>query len=131
MQERKKTIIVNTLLTILFITGEVILEVLIPNITSGMVNGIKDGVPLEVTLSTGGQMAIAAVVSLICGSLAGSFAAKASSNLAGALRHDIFRKVQSFSFGNIDKFSTSSLVTRMTTDITNVQNSLRLSWLSG
>ena len=123
MQERKKTILVNTLLTILFITGEVILEVLIPNITSGMVNGIKDGVPLETTLGTGGQMAIAAVVSLLCGSLAGNFAAKASANLAGALRHDIFRKVQSFSFSNIDKFSTSSLVTRMTTDITNVQNS--------
>ena len=123
MKERLPKIVINTLLTILFIVGEVILEVLIPDITSGMVNGIKDGVALEITLRTGGQMAIAAVISLICGSFAGSFAATASSNLAGALRHDIFRKVQSFSFGNIDKFSSSSLVTRMTTDITNVQNS--------
>ena len=112
----------QTLLTLIFIIGEVILEVLIPYITSDMVNGIKNSVPLEETMRTGGIMALAAIISLLCGAFAGNFSAKASAGLAGNLRHDMFRKVQSFSFGNIDKFSTSSLVTRMTTDITNVQN---------
>ena len=113
----------QTLLTLIFIIGEVILEVLIPYITSDMVNGIKNSVPLEETMRTGGIMALAAIISLLCGAFAGNFSAKAAAGLAGNLRHDMFRKVQSFSFGNIDKFSTSSLVTRMTTDITNVQNS--------
>lgn len=113
----------QTLLTLIFIIGEVILEVLIPYITSDMVNGIKNSVPLEATMRTGGIMALAAIISLLCGAFAGNFSAKAAAGLAGNLRHDMFRKVQSFSFGNIDKFSTSSLVTRMTTDITNVQNS--------
>ncbi|MBQ5422487.1 MAG: ABC transporter ATP-binding protein [Clostridiales bacterium] len=113
----------QTLLTLIFIIGEVILEVLIPYITSDMVNGIKNSVPLQDTMRTGGIMALAAIISLLCGAFAGNFSAKAAAGLAGNLRHDMFRKVQSFSFGNIDKFSTSSLVTRMTTDITNVQNS--------
>ena len=113
----------QTLLTLIFIIGEVILEVLIPYITSDMANGIKNSVPLEATMRTGGIMALAAIISLLCGAFAGNFSAKAAAGLAGNLRHDMFRKVQSFSFGNIDKFSTSSLVTRMTTDITNVQNS--------
>ncbi len=116
----------ETFLTLVFIIGEVILEVLIPYITSDMVNGIKNSVPLNDTLKTGGIMALAAVISLGCGALAGSFSAKAAAGFAGNLRHDMFRKVQSFSFGNIDKFSTSSLVTRMTTDITNVQNSFMM-----
>lgn len=113
----------ETFLTLLFIIGEVILEVLIPYITSDMVNGIKASVPLNDTLRIGGIMALAAVISLGCGALAGNYSAKAAAGFAGNLRHDMFRKVQSFSFGNIDKFSTSSLVTRMTTDVTNVQNS--------
>ena len=116
----------ETFLTLVFIIGEVILEVLIPYITSDMVNGIKDSVPLNETMKTGGIMALAAVISLLCGALAGSYSAKAAAGFAGNLRHDMFRKVQSFSFGNIDKFSTSSLVTRMTTDITNVQNSFMM-----
>ena len=113
----------ETFLTLLCIIGEVILEVLIPYITADMVNNIKTGADLSNIAKTGGAMVLAAVLSLACGALAGSFAAKAAAGFAGNLRSDMFRKVQQFSFGNIDKFSTSSLVTRMTTDITNVQNS--------
>lgn len=113
----------ETFLTLLFIIGEVVLEVLIPKITADMVNNINAGADLSNIARTGGAMVAAAVLSLACGALAGNFAAKASAGFAGNLRSDMFKKVQQFSFGNIDKFSTSSLVTRMTTDITNVQNS--------
>ena len=67
----------QTLLTLIFIIGEVILEVLIPYITSDMVNGIKNSVPLEETMRTGGIMALAAIISLLCGAFAGNFSAKA------------------------------------------------------
>ena len=109
-------------LSLIFIIGEVILEVVIPFITAQMVNNFRDGVQMEMIMQTGGLMAIAAVLSLVCGALAGKFSAQASAGFAGNLRADMFQKVQKFSFGNIDKFSTSSLVTRMTTDITTVQN---------
>lgn len=111
-----------TLLTLFFIIGEVILEVLIPFITAAMVNNIKAGADLSSIVKTGGAMVCAAIFSLLCGTLAGKYAAVASAGFAGNLRSDMFKKVQKFSFGNIDKFSTSSLVTRMTTDINNVQN---------
>ena len=113
----------ETFLTLLCIIGEVILEVLIPFYTADMVNQIEAGAPLSETIKAGGLMALAAVLSLACGALAGSYAAKASAGFAGNLRSDMFSRIQKFSFSNIDKFSTSSLVTRMTTDITNVQNS--------
>ncbi|MCH4153686.1 MAG: ABC transporter ATP-binding protein/permease [Saccharofermentans sp.] len=113
----------ETVLTLVFIIGEVIMEVIIPFITSDMVNNIKNGANMGDILKTGGLMVVAAVFSLACGALAGNYAAKASAGFAGNLRSDLFAKVQSFSFSNIDKFSTSSLVTRMTTDVTNVQNS--------
>ncbi|MBO4681108.1 MAG: ABC transporter ATP-binding protein [Clostridiales bacterium] len=113
----------ETFLTLLCIIGEVILEVLIPYYTAEMVNQIQAGAALSDTIKSGGLMALAAILSLACGALAGSFAAKASAGFAGNLRSDMFSRIQKFSFSNIDKFSTSSLVTRMTTDITNVQNS--------
>ena len=91
-----------------------------------MVNAIKAGAEMNEILKSGGLIAIAAVVSLACGALAGSFSARASAGFAGNLRADIFSRVQKFSFGNIDKFSTSSLVTRMTTDITTVQNAFMM-----
>ena len=81
---------------------------------------------MDMILQTGGLMAIAAILSLVCGALAGKFSAQASAGFAGNLRADMFKKVQKFSFGNIDKFSTSSLVTRMTTDITTVQNAFMM-----
>ena len=112
----------DTILALVFIIGEVILEVLIPAITAPMVNSIKAGADMAEILKSGGLIAVAAIVSLACGALAGTFSARASAGFAGNLRADIFSRVQKFSFGNIDKFSTSSLVTRMTTDITTVQN---------
>ena len=113
-------------LSLIFIIGEVILEVVIPFITAQMVNNFRDGVQMEMILQTGGLMAAAAVLSLVCGALAGKYSAEASAGFAGNLRSDMFSKVQKFSFGNIDKFSTSSLVTRMTTDITTVQNAFMM-----
>ena len=122
MRQYKK----DTILALVFIIGEVILEVLIPAITAPMVNAIKAGAEMNEILKSGGLIAIAAIVSLACGALAGSFSARASAGFAGNLRADIFSRVQKFSFGNIDKFSTSSLVTRMTTDITTVQNAFMM-----
>ena len=113
-------------LSLIFIIGEVILEVVIPFITAQMVNNFRDGVQMDMILQTGGLMAAAAVLSLVCGALAGKYSAEASAGFAGNLRSDMFSKVQKFSFGNIDKFSTSSLVTRMTTDITTVQNAFMM-----
>ena len=116
----------DTILALVFIVGEVILEVLIPFITSPMVNNIENGAEMNEILRSGAFIALAAIVSLACGGLAGKFSARASAGFAGNLRADIFSKVQKFSFGNIDKFSTSSLVTRMTTDITTVQNAFMM-----
>ena len=116
----------DTILALVFIIGEVILEVLIPAITAPMVNSIKAGANMDEILKSGGLIAVAAIISLTCGALAGTFSARASAGFAGNLRADIFSRVQKFSFGNIDKFSTSSLVTRMTTDITTVQNAFMM-----
>ena len=111
-----------TILTLIFIVGEVFLEVLIPFITADLVNRIQAGAQVPEIIEKGLWMVAAAILSLVCGIFAGSYCAKASAGLARNLRFDVFSKVQSFSFANIDKFSTSSLVTRTTTDITNVQN---------
>ena len=111
-----------TILCLVFIVGEVVMEVLIPFITSYLVNRIKAGEGLGGIVSTGLLMVAAALASLAFGVLAGKHSAFASAGLARNLRHDMYVKIQDFSFANIDKFSSSSLVTRMTTDITNVQN---------
>lgn len=112
-----------SLLTLVFMVGEVLIETAIPYITASMVNHIKSGVEIKNLLSLGGLLAIMAILSLCCGGAASFTASKAASGFAKNLRHDIFNKIQKFSFENIDKFSTASLVTRMTTDITNVQMS--------
>ena len=112
-----------TILSLVFILGEVFLEVLIPYITALLVNRIKEGIDMNYILKMGAIMVAAAVVSLGCGILAGLFSAKASAGVARNLRADVFARIQNFSFANVDKFSSSSLVTRTTTDITNVQNS--------
>ncbi|SDX53647.1 ATP-binding cassette, subfamily B [Ruminococcaceae bacterium YAD3003] len=115
-----------TILSLIFIIGEVILEVVIPSVTADMVNQIQAGAQMDTILKMGGIITLSAIMSLVCGALAGSFSAKASAGFAANLRADMFAKVQKFSFGNIDKFSTSSLVTRMTTDITTVQNAFMM-----
>ncbi len=115
-----------TILTLIFIVGEVIIEAIIPFITAELVNNIKRGIEMESVIKTGGILVLLAVLSLICGTVAGFTCAKASAGFAKNLRHDVFTRVQGFSFENIDKFSSSSLVTRMTTDITNVQMSFMM-----
>ena len=110
-----------TILTLIFIVGEVFLEVLIPFNTADLVNAIKAGVSMSAVVKTGGLLVLMAMLSLCCGGAAGYFAAKASAGFAKNLRHDIFTRVQAFSFENIDRFSSASLVTRMTTDVVNTQ----------
>ena len=108
-------------LTILFITGEAIIEAIIPTITADLVNHVTNGVEMDYLLRTGAILFVMTVISLACGGLAGYTSAKAAAGFSKNVRHDIFARVQAFSFRNIDKFSTSSLVTRLTTDINNVQ----------
>ncbi len=110
-----------TVLTLIFIIGEALIESVIPFITSSLVNKVQAGEPISVILKIGGLLIFMAVLSLCCGGIAGYTSAKASAGFAKNLRHDLFYKVQGYSFSNIDKFSSSSLVTRMTTDVNNVQ----------
>ena len=115
-----------TYLTLLFIIGEAVIEAVIPFITARLVNQIRAGVGLTVVLKTGGMLIILALMSLCCGAIAGYTCSKASAGFSKNLRHDIFSRIQTFDFANIDKFSSSSLVTRLTTDITNVQMSFMM-----
>ena len=110
-----------TVLTLIFIVGEAVIETFIPFITANLVNRIKAGADMSYILETGGVLALMACASLACGGLAGFTCAKASAGFAKNLRGDIFRRVQTYTFENIDKFSSSSLVTRMTTDVANAQ----------
>lgn len=113
----------STILTLIFIIGESIIECVIPFITSDLIDTIQKGAELPVLLRTGLFLIFLAVLSLACGTVAGFTCAKASAGFAKNLRKDLFYRVQDFSFENIDKFSTSSLVTRMTTDVSFVQMS--------
>ncbi len=112
-----------SILTLLFIVLEAIIETFIPFITAEMIEKIKASAPLETVLSFGGLLVIMAILSLTCGGVAANTCAKASAGFAKNLRHDLFIKIQSYSFENIDKFSATSLVTRLTTDVANVQMS--------
>ena len=112
-----------SIITMLLMVGEVVIECLIPFITARLVNDIKAGVELSTLLKTGLMLVGLAIISLCCGGFAAFTCSKASAGFAKNLRHDVFTRIQSFSFHNIDKFSTSSLVTRLTTDITHVQMS--------
>ena len=110
-----------TILTLIFIVGEAVIECLIPFITADLVNRIEAGAAVPEIVKTGLILVGMAVASLCCGAIAAYTCAKASAGFAKNVRHDVFHRVQSFSFRNIDKFSTSSLVTRLTTDINHVQ----------
>ena len=115
----------DTILTLFLMVGEAIIETLIPFITAEfLINRIQtEGASLDMgyIVTVGVILAVMAICSLTCGGLAGFTAARASAGFSKNLRHDIFGKIQSFSFGNIDKFSSSSLVTRLTTDVMHVQ----------
>ena len=109
------------LITLALMVLEVAIEVTIPFITSNLINNIKAGIEMSSLIKTGLLLVGLACLSLCCGASGGYTCSKASAGFAKNLRHDMYEKIQSFSFQNIDKFSSASLVTRMTTDVNNVQ----------
>ncbi|MBQ7862298.1 MAG: ABC transporter ATP-binding protein [Clostridia bacterium] len=116
----------SSILTPILVSLEVVMEVLIPYLMGKLIdNGIKPG-DTGFVVKIGAVLLVLCLFSLFFGAAAGVTAAKASSGFAKNLRHDMFHNVQSFSFANIDKFSTSGLVTRLTTDVTNLQNSYQM-----
>ena len=112
-----------TMITLVLIIFEAVIETFIPFITADLVNRIKDGAVVGDILKTGALLIVMAVLSLSSGGIAGIACARASAGFAKNLRSDIFKKIGTYGFENIDRFSTSSLVTRMTTDIHNVEMS--------
>ena len=112
----------DSIMSVVYIIFEVIMECIIPFILANLVNGIRLNIPIEDLFKQGLILVIMAMLSLAFGILAGKKSAVASAGFARNLRKDIFQKVQGFSFENIDSFSNSSLLTRLTTDVTNVQN---------
>lgn len=111
----------QAIITPIMMAGEVVCECIIPLITTELINSIQSGCSMNVITKYGLGLLAMALLSLTFGCIAGWFSATAAAGFAKNLRHDLFYKVQKYSFSNIDKFSTSSLVTRLTTDITNVQ----------
>ena len=108
------------------IIGEVVMEVTIPLVMAHIIDdGIRQG-KVSYVAAMGGVMVLMALFSLIFGALSGRFAAVAAMGFAKNLRSALFRKVQDFSFSNVDKFSTASLTTRLTTDVTNIQNAFMM-----
>ena len=118
VREYKKASIITPIL----ISLEVVIECIIPFVIAILVNEIKGGCELSTILEYGGILIIMAFLSLMFGAIAGTTCATASCGFAKNLRKDMFYSIQNYSFENIDKFMTSSLITRMTTDVTNVQN---------
>ena len=115
-----------SILAPIFVTFEVIMEVLLPFLMADLIdNGVNKG-DMNHILIRGLMLAGVAFAALAFGALSGKYAAEASAGFAKNLRHDMFYKIQEYSFANIDRFSASSLVTRLTTDITNVQNSYQM-----
>ena len=113
-----------SLLAPLFVALEVVIECIIPFVTAKLINNINDGTyDMPSLLKYAAILVALAAAALTCGVLSGHFCSVASCGFAKNLRHDMYVKIQSFSFSNIDKFSTSSLVTRLTTDINNIQMS--------
>ena len=110
-----------TWMTPVLVTVEVIMECIIPFVIAELVNQIKAGCGLDVIAGYGAVLVVMAGISLAFGGWAGATCATASCGFARNLRKDMFYRIQTYSFENIDKFSTSSLVTRLTTDVTNVQ----------
>lgn len=110
-----------TILTLIFIVLEAVIETFIPFLTANLVDDIRLKSEVSHVITIGLILVGLAVLSLCCGGIAGYTCAKASAGFAKNLRHDMFYRIQDYSFENIDRFSSSSLVTRMTTDVTNVQ----------
>ena len=115
-----------TIATPLLVLCEVACEMAIPFVTANLIDTIKTGASVEQILPTAGILVLLALVSLFFGAAAGITCSHASCGFAKNLRHDLFYKIQTFSFANIDAFSSPSLVTRLTTDVTNVQQAFML-----
>lgn len=120
--EYKKT----ALMTPLLMVGEVVIECLMPFIVANLINQIKAGCEITEIVKIGGILFVMALFSLTFGGLAGFTASKAAAGFAKNLRRSLYERIQAFSFENIDKFSTASLVTRMTTDVSHVQMSFMM-----
>lgn len=116
----------DSIMSVIYIIFEVIMECIIPFILANLVNGIRSNIPIGDLFKQGLILVVMAMLSLAFGILAGKKSAVASAGFARNLRKDIFQKVQGFSFENIDSFSNSSLLTRLTTDVTNVQNAFMM-----
>ncbi|MCD8036403.1 MAG: ABC transporter ATP-binding protein/permease [Clostridiales bacterium] len=111
----------DSLLAPIFVIFEVVLEVIIPLLMANLIDyGINLG-DMNYVIKTGIILIVLCMISLFCGAMSGKYAASAAAGFSANLRHDIYYKVQDYSFKNIDKFSTASIVTRLTTDVTNVQ----------
>ena len=115
-----------SVLTPILMVGEVVMECLIPFVIAELVGQIEDGCEFSVIAKHGLVLFAMACVSLMFGGLAGMTGSKASCGFAKNLRHDLYYRIQEYSFENIDKFSASSLVTRLTTDVANVQMSFMM-----
>lgn len=116
----------SALITPVFVAVEVVLEVIIPLLMADLIDkGIYTG-EMNVILKIGLQLVLASILSLVFGCLSGITASKASAGFAKNLRKDLYYKVQEFSFANIDKFSTASIITRLTTDVSNVQMAFQM-----
>lgn len=116
----------DSIKTPIYIIFEVLMEILIPFVTASIIDkGIQAGDMKNVCIY-GGIMLVLAFVSLFCGIMAGKYAASASTGFACNLREGIYTNIQNFAFSNIDKYSTAGLITRMTTDVTNVQNAYQM-----
>ncbi len=115
-----------SVLTPVFMLGEVALECVIPLVMKNLIDTMETADSLRPTLIYGAILLALAFVSLACGMLSGHFAAIASTGFARNLRKDMYHKIQDFSFANIDKFSTAGLVTRLTVDVGNVQNAFMM-----
>lgn len=111
----------DSMLSPAFVSAEVVLECMIPFFTARLINQMKVDASLPMISRYGIVLVIMAMLSLVCGIKAGNYASSASTGFARNLRRDMFQKIQGFSFSNIDRFETSSLVTRLTTDVSNVQ----------
>ncbi len=111
----------SSVLAPLIIAGEVVIECIIPLVTAGLVRNIQTGCDIPTIVKYGLVLVLLAAASLTCGALAGHFAAIASCGFAKNLRHDMYSRIQGYSFANMDKFSTPGLVTRLTTDVSYVQ----------
>ena len=115
-----------SILTPICMIGEVIMEMIIPKLMATIVDdGVTAG-NMDVIYSVGAKMLVAALIGLLVGILGAMFGSHAATGFARNLRRGMFRNIQTFSFANIDKYSTAGLVTRMTTDVTNIQNAYQM-----